>query len=366
MDEIATEKAPATPAKKRRFTRGRVAMGAVGIAIVVATFVFFLPKLADYRDVWALVKELTWPWIVALLIAAALNVITFAPPWMVALPGLRFRPALMMTQASTALSMVAPGGAAIGIAGQYGILRVWGFRNREIARGVTLVSIWNQLANLAYPIIAVFALAVTHAETAFLATAAFVGAAIFGVVVAALVLVLYSDQLAGDIGDTAASATSWVLVKLRRKPVSWNGTSFERFRNDAVSLLKRRWHMLTLATVAGSGTVFFVLVLSLRAFGVSADEVSIVQAFAAWSLARLLGSIPITPGGIGVVELSLSTTLIGFGGSNAGVVAAVLVYRFLTMVPTLLLGLFAASTLKRHMPPAAQTDVGTDAAGEPS
>jgi uncharacterized protein (TIRG00374 family) len=148
--------------------------------------------------------------------------------------------------------------------------------------------------------------------------------------------------------------------------VSWSGASFERFRNDAVDLLKRRWHALTLATVAGSGTVFLVLVVSLRAFGISADEVSVVQAFAAWSLARLLGSIPVTPGGIGVVELSLSGTLIGFGGSNAGVVAAVLVYRFLTMVPTLLLGLFAAGTLRRHMPPAARADVGADATGAPS
>ena len=56
------------------------------------------------------------------------------------------------------------------------------------------------------------------------------------------------------------------------------------------------------------------------------------------------GSIPITPGGIGVVELSLTATLIGFGGNNAGVVAAVLVYRFLTMVPTLVVGLIAVAT----------------------
>jgi uncharacterized membrane protein YbhN (UPF0104 family) len=72
--------------------------------------------------------------------------------------------------------------------------------------------------------------------------------------------------------------------------------------------------------------------------------VSIGEAFAAWALARLLGSIPITPGGIGVVELSLSATLIGFGGNNAGVVAAVLVFRFLTMVPTVALGLVAAAS----------------------
>jgi uncharacterized membrane protein YbhN (UPF0104 family) len=40
--------------------------------------------------------------------------------------------------------------------------------------------------------------------------------------------------------------------------------------------------------------------------------------------------------------------LIGFGGGNAGVVAAVLVYRFLTIVPTLLVGLVSAATWKRH------------------
>ena len=49
-----------------------------------------------------------------------------------------------------------------------------------------------------------------------------------------------------------------------------------------------------------------------------------------------------------MVELGLTGALLGFGGNNAGVVAAVLVYRFLTIVPTLLLGLVAALTWRRH------------------
>ncbi len=309
-----------------------------------------LPRIADYRDVWDVVKELSWQWVVALLAATALNIATFAPPWMVALPGLRFRPALTMTQASTALSIVTPGGAAVGLAGSYGILRSWGFPGEAVGRAVSLTGIWNQFANLAFPIVAVFALAVTGAQTAVLATAAFVGAAILGVAIGALVLVLYSDRLAEDIGDAAARAANWVLVKVRRGSVAWNGRSFERFRRDAVDLLKRRWHMLTLTTLLGSLTVFVVLLVSLRALDVPASQVSVIDAFAAWSLARLLGSIPITPGGIGVVELSLTGTLVGFGGNNAGVVASVLVFRFLTIVPTLVLGLLAASTLRRHRP----------------
>jgi uncharacterized membrane protein YbhN (UPF0104 family) len=97
-------------------------------------------------------------------------------------------------------------------------------------------------------------------------------------------------------------------------------------------------------------TVFLVLFVCLRVFDISAGEVSLIEAFAAWSLVRLLGSIPITPGGIGIVEVGLTTALVGFGGANAEVVAAVLVYRFLTIVPTLTLGLLAGATWKRHRP----------------
>jgi uncharacterized protein (TIRG00374 family) len=92
---------------------------------------------------------------------------------------------------------------------------------------------------------------------------------------------------------------------------------------------------------------------------VAASQVSLSEAFAAWALARLLGSIPITPGGIGVVELALTSTLVAFGGNNAGVVAAVLVFRFLTMVPTLVFGLVVAGTWRRHARAAAAQPVGT-------
>ena len=336
--------------RNRKLLR-RGALGAVGVAIAISTFVFFLPNIANYGEVWGVVKELSWPWALALLAAVLLNLATFAPPWQIALPGLSFIRAMELTQASTALSIVAPGGAAVGAAGAYGMLRRWGFPARDFTRAVTLTGLWNQFLNLFFPIVAVFLLTITGAQTAALATVAFIGVAVLGVVLATFVVVLVSNRLANDLGDLVARLANWAIGKIGRGPVKWNGASFERFRLDAGEFLARRWHVLTLAALAGSLTVFVVLLVSLRAFDVPASQVSLVEAFAAWSLARIIGSIPITPGGIGVIELGLTGALVGFGGNNAGVVAAVLVYRFLTMVPTLILGLISAFTSGRHRPP---------------
>ena len=334
----------------RRSTR-RIALTLIGALFAVATFAYFLPEIADYRDVWGVLEDLTWPAILSLVGATILNLVTFAPPWQVVLPRLSFRDALALSQISTAISIVVPAGAAVGIVGSYGVLRRWGFPPRDIRRAVALVSIGNQFANLSYPVVAVFLLTVFGGESALLATAAFVGVAILGVAAAAFALVLASDRTASDIGDLAARATNWIRSKLRRPPVAWGGASFEAFRRDTVDLLRRRWHVLVLATYAGSLAVFLVLLVSLRACDVPGAQVSLVEAFAAWSLARLLGSVPITPGGIGIVELGLAGALIGFGGSNDGVVAAVLVFRFLTIAPTLALGLLAAGGVgRKHAP----------------
>jgi uncharacterized protein (TIRG00374 family) len=236
------------------------------------------------------------------------------------------------------------------------MLRRWGVPARDFTRAVTLTGLWNQFLNLLFPIVAVFLLTISGSQTAALATVAFVGVAVLGVVVAAFVVVLVSNRLARDIGDLAARCASWARGKLRRGPVHWGGASFERFRRDAGDFLERRWHVLTLASLAGSLSVFALLVVSLRALDVPSSQVSLIEAFAAWALVRVLATIPITPGGIGIVELGLTGALVGFGGNNAGVVAAVLVYRFLTIVPTLVLGLVAAFTFSHHRPPPETTE----------
>jgi uncharacterized protein (TIRG00374 family) len=189
------------------------------------------------------------------------------------------------------------------------------------------------------------------------------GVAILGLVVfvigaAAFAGVLATPSVARYVGRYATRAADWGLRLVRRGPVTWNEESFVRFRNNAIGLLRRRWHLLTLATLAGQLSVFVLFLVSLRVTHVTSNQVDGIEAFAAWSLARLLGSIPVTPGGLGVVEVGLTTALVGFGAANAPAVAAVLLYRFLTIVPTLVIGLAAASTFRKPKSAAARAPSG--------
>jgi putative heme transporter len=319
--------------------RRQIILGALGLVVVVVTFAVVLPKVADYGDVWAVIETLDGPWILALAAAVVINIVTYAPPWMLALPGLSFRHALPFTQASTALTYVAPGGGLVGMAGSYGLLRTWGFGSGEVARAVTLTGVWNQLANLLLPVVGVLLLAIEGDRDAVLTTAALVGGIVFAVGVALLTLVLWSDALARGIGEGCARVAARVLHVFRRPPpVGWPDRLVS-FRGGTVELIRRRWHLLTLAAIVGNLAVFAVLLVSLRALGIGSSELTWIEAFAGWSLARTLQLIPLTPGGVGPVELGLTGILVGAGGPNAAVVAAVLLYRALTILPTLLLGL---------------------------
>jgi uncharacterized protein (TIRG00374 family) len=329
----------------------RIVVIAAGVIVVVATFVFVLPRVADYRAVWATIKGLTWEQLAELIVAVVLNIITFAPPFMATLPGLGFVRALMVTQASTASTYVLPGGGAVGAALSYGMLRGWGFSTGAVALAVGLTGAWNQLFMLGAPVIALALLTLEGGSNRLLQTVAAIGLVIFLVAVAAFVAALSGDRLAGRIGDLAARGASWVLGRVRRGPVGWTGQSLIEFRRRAVGILRRRWWLLSLGTIAGNLTVFLVLVVCLRAMGVTEEQVTLVEAFAAWTLVRLLGSIPLTPGGIGVVELGLTAALVGFGGNNDGVVAAVLLYRVATIVPTLVLGGIAGAFWRHGRPP---------------
>lgn len=323
---------------------------AVTLAFAGVAFAFVLPHLASYGAVWGSLRHLGWPWMLGLAAVAAANVATFAPPWQLTLPGLSFTKALGMTQASTAFSLVVPGGAPAGMAASFTALRSWGFPRRAVGLAVTLTGVWNQVSVFVFPVLAVMLLAVEGGVSRSLVLVAATGMVLLLAVTGAVAVVLSRARFAYRAGELAGRVASRLRRLVGKPPSTFGGDALVALRAETLVLLDRRWVSLTLATVANQLTGYLLLEFSLRALGVTLAQVSVAECFTAWSVGRLLQSLPLTPGGLGVVELGMTGTLIGFGGPHATVVAAVLLYRVLSIAPTLVLGLVALAAWKRLTP----------------
>jgi uncharacterized membrane protein YbhN (UPF0104 family) len=331
-----------------RRPRRAVLRSALGVALIVGVFVAVVPRIASYGSVAHHLATVSAPWAAALAAAAALDVVTSAFPWRAVLPQLSFLGALGFTQASTALTTVLPGGAPLGMAISFGLLRRLRVTRSQAGFAVALTGIWSQVTILVYPLVGavlVFSTGSLSGSTAAIAGASgAAGAVIVGLAAAAL----RSRGAALRLGDTAAWVAAPLAHLLRRDPPDWSGAALVRLREEWLGVLRRRWPALTAATLANQLSAYVVFELSLRAVGISVGTLPASEAFLAWAIGRVISSLPLTPGGIGVVELGMIGTLVGFGAPQAHVVAAVLLYRGLIIVPTLAAGALALLGFRRR------------------
>jgi uncharacterized protein (TIRG00374 family) len=311
------------------------------IAIVVGIFVFALPKIADVSEVWKVIKAMTPLEIGTLLLAAAWNILTYWFVMMSAMPGSNIWQTMKINQASTAVANTVPGGGAIGIGVTYGMYTGYGFSRSAIGLSVLVTGIWNNFVKLGMPVIALAILAVQGEAGASLAIAGAVGTGVLIVAVGLFAAVLSSDRLAARVGSWLGRVIGRVRKLVRKDPETDLTAATVRFRHDAIELISRRWLPLTLSTLVSHLSLFLVLLLALRHVGVPGSQVSWAEALAAFAFVRLVSALPITPGGLGVVELGLTAALIAADGPREEVVAAILVYRALTYLLPIPFGLAA-------------------------
>jgi putative heme transporter len=333
-----------------RSRRRAILRFALGLALAAIVFAEVVPRIASYGSVAHRLATVSLPWALGLAAAALLDIVTTALPWRAVLPQLSLIGALAFTQASTALTTLLPGGAPLGMALSFAFLRRLRVDPGAAGFAVAVTGIWSQVMILVYPLIGallVFATGELSGTTAAIAgVSAAVGALIVGLAVAAL----RSPGAARWLGDTASRAGAWVAGLFHRDPPGWSGEALVELRAERLVLLRRRWVWLTAATLANQLTAYLVFELSLRAVGVSVATVPPSEAFLAWAIGRVISSLPLTPGGVGVVELGMIGTLVGFGASGAHVVAAVLLYRGVIVLPTLVVGLASLPVLRRLAP----------------
>jgi uncharacterized protein (TIRG00374 family) len=301
----------------------------ISIAVVVVIFVFAFPKIASYSEVWAEIQAMTWNEVTTLVLVAVWNLFTYWFVIVASLPRSNIWQAIKVNATSTAVSNTLPGGGAIGVAVTYGMFSQYGISKSDISLSILVSGVWNNFVKLGMPVIALALLAVHGDASGGLVVAALIGVVALAVALLLFTLVLRSEELARKVGSRLGRAASMVRRLFRKPPVDLSGSTVE-FRRDAIGLLRHRWLQLTVTSLINHLSLYLVLLVALRHVGVSQAEVGWVQVLAAFSLIRLVSALPITPGGVGVVELGLAAALVAAGGPEAEVAAGVLVYRALT------------------------------------
>jgi uncharacterized membrane protein YbhN (UPF0104 family) len=321
----------------------RLVQAAISLVIVVGIFAGVMPLIADYGDVFDTIRAMTGLEMGSLVLIGLWNLATYWFVLTAALPGLRLREAAVVNQASTAVSNTLPAGGVIGVGVSISMLTSWGFRIGSIGRSAVVTGIWNNFVKLGMPVLALSLLALEGEVTPARLAAAAIGIAVLVGAVVLFALVLRSDKLARTIGRGLGRVVDWARLLLRKKAVGgWDGRA-STFRTETIGLLRHRWIWLTVATLVSHVSLFLVLLLALRHVGVSQQDLSWIAVFAAFAFVRLISALPLTPGGVGVVELGYAAVMtIGLDDStSARVVAAILVFRAVTYLLPIPLGLLS-------------------------
>lgn len=311
---------------------------AISLVVVAAVFVGVLPRVADLSEVRRTVGAMTAFEVGTALAVAGWNLWSY---WLVqvsSLPGLRVGQAAVVTQSATSLANTVPAGAAVGIGVVYRMYTSWGFSRSAVTLSLLVSGMWNNLAKVGMPVIALALLALQGGASTALVLASLAGVAVLVVTLVVFALALRSDRFARRVGASVEGVVSRLRRVFRRGPVSGWAESAAGFRTETIDLLRKRWLALTASTVISHLSLFVVLLVALRHVGVSEAEVSTAEVLGAFAFVRLISALPVTPGGLGVVELGLTAALVVAGGDEEAVVAGVLVYRALTYLLPIPLG----------------------------
>ena len=317
----------------------RVVQVLLAVAVVAISFLYAIPKIANYSEVWTEIRDMTRLELLFLFAATALNLVTYWWANMVSIPNLGLWQAAVNNQTSTTVANTMPGGGYVSIAVSYEMYRAWGFSKTDVGLSVAVTSVLNIFAKLALPAIALLLIVVSGRASASLVGASIVGIMILVAAVVLFGLVMWKKRFARSIGSGLGRAATWVAMLLRRSRTFDWGDAAVRFRRTTIDFLVERWFWLTSTTILSHLSLYLVLLLALRFVGVSDAEVTWAQVLGVFAFGRLLTAIPITPGGLGIVEVAYIGGLILAGRGHADVpadvfhaqvTAAVLVFRALT------------------------------------
>lgn len=332
-----------------------VFMGAAAVG-----FYLIWPQLLGFWHAVPGLRTVRWWWF-ALMVAleagafacywAMMRVTLREPRWFV----------LSMTQLSAnAFARVVPGGAASGGSISYQMLTAAGVPRGRAVTGLTTNTLLSNAVLFALPLLSLPAILGGAPIDPSLMRALVLGVVLFLLIVVGGAVVLFTDGTLAWLGRVAARALD--RVKKAGAPRDGLPARLLKERDFIKESLGDRWWQ-ALGSAAGNWLLdFSALLAALAAVGARPRPSLVLLGYV---VAMILTWIPVTPGGLGFVEVGLAATL-GLAGASAGeATTAVLAYRLVAFWLPIPAGIVAGALFRRRFGGrnAARAEGGSEAEG---
>src|SRR6516164_9239403 len=291
---------------------------------VVAGLAIYLvfPAITEVLASWPRLSTLHPWWLFASIAAEVAHFIcTFALQRM-ALRTRAWFGVITSQLAGNAITLIMPGGAAVGAAVQFRMLAASGTDMTTAVGGLAAFSLLGVGGLLLLPVFALPVILLGSSADRGLVNTALLGAAGFVVFAAFGAVVLAYDAPV----RWAGRAAQWLanLVRRKRPPMTGLDETLLAQRNEIRAVLGRHWWQALLLSAGRLAFDYVCLLACLRATGSHPSPSLILVAYAA---AGIIGMIPVTPGGLGLVEAGLTGLLVLAQVDSSQAVLATLTYR---------------------------------------
>jgi len=302
----------------------RVIQVVIGLGLAAGLLGWGLPRVAHttWGAVWHVLEQVPPTTAVGLMLIMMAGLWLYTFTLTGSLPGLGHLKALIVNVSGSAVGNVLPGGGAVGVAATYKQLRSWGFTRKDVSTSVIVTGVWNVMARLILPVIGIIAMLLGAGQLNPAVMRAAAAGAIGGIVVLGVFIsVLSSEQMARRVGGMLEA----VVRPFRRGRDSQVG--FTRHvveqREQTIAVVRSGWLQMTFGLVAFFGMNYLLFWFCLNTVGV---QLPFAYMFFAFALSRLLTSVGVTPGGVGISETGVAALLVGWAAMPAQATAGVVLY----------------------------------------
>jgi uncharacterized protein (TIRG00374 family) len=337
----STEQTPANRGGPRRIVGRVVAIGLTGLALYVV-----LPSLTRVLAAWPQLSMLSPVWLIGSILAESVSFACAFALQRLVLRTKKWFAVVAAGLAGNAVTNALPGGDAAGATVQFRMLSAAGIDADNAAGGMTAASLLGIGGLLALPLFTLPAILGGAPVNPGLGHTALLGLAGFGLFLAGGLVVMVTDRPLALVGRIAQRL--WNSIPGRHTKITGLDRRLLAQRDNIRSTLGRDWRYAVILTAARLGFDYGCLVCALRATGTSPRPSLVLLAYAA---AGVLALVPLTPGGLGIVEASLSGLLVLAGVPGGKAFVATLAYRLASYWLPLLAGPVAYLLFRRRYPP---------------